>query len=483
MSRRTLVVGLATATCLTVSAATAYAADLPASEFPLGGPTAKSVSSLGQGVELFTLKAGKATDGYTVTILMPNGRDHGTLQDAELKAAEVEAAGETPSLQPMVKPQVSDGPAKEYFTVRVGLWSLKDKDEAAKTIKALKEAGIKSKLDFLGDDGVQTTGPWNMKVLMIDSRRFRGSYAASLGTSVAKRETTSSMAKAAGALAAVNGGFFNIHTLSALRGEPVGVSVVGGRLLSEAVPGRSALVLKGRTARVTEIKTTVAAVAQDSARVDVQGVNRNAGADEMVLYTEEWGAKTPNNGGADAVIDATGKIVRVRASGAAIPAGHRVLHASGIASDWLYQHAWEGWTMAFDTKVIDLRTGSALELSPDLHVIGGGVGLVRNGRVRVSAKRDGHDSVNMVLRRHPRTMVGVTRSGGLIVATVDGRKPGVTVGANMIEAAQLMRWMGAVQAINLDGGGSSAMVIGKKVVNKPSDGRERAVGDALLILP
>lgn len=45
-----------------------------------------------------------------------------------------------------------------------------------------------------------------------------------------------------------------------------------------------------------------------------------------------------------------------------------------------------------------------------------------------------------------------------------------------------MKWLGARDAINLDGGGSTAMVIGKKVVNHPSDGAERAVGDALLVL-
>ncbi|MFD2354874.1 phosphodiester glycosidase family protein [Nonomuraea ferruginea] len=111
------------------------------------------------------------------------------------------------------------------------------------------------------------------------------------------------------------------------------------------------------------------------------------------------------------------------------------------------------------------------------------MGLVRNGRTAITARRDGHDSVNMILRRHPRTLVGTTRNGSLIVATIDGRKPGITVGANFAEAAQFMRWLGATQAINLDGGGSTAMVVKGKVVNQPSDGGERAVGDALLVLP
>ncbi len=46
-----------------------------------------------------------------------------------------------------------------------------------------------------------------------------------------------------------------------------------------------------------------------------------------------------------------------------------------------------------------------------------------------------------------------------------------------------MRWLGATQAINLDGGGSTALFVDKKVVNRPSDGAERGVGDALLVLP
>jgi len=163
--------------------------------------------------------------------------------------------------------------------------------------------------------------------------------------------------------------------------------------------------------------------------------------------------------------------------------GTRVLHGNGVAADWLNQHAWQDWTVKIDTKVVDLRTKKALKLTPDLNVIAGGVGLVRNGKVKITAKADGHDSVNMILRRHPRTLLGVTKNGSLILATIDGRQPGITVGANFHEAAQFMRWLGARQAINLDGGGSTTMVVGDKVVNHPSDGVERGVGDALLVLP
>ncbi|MFC7105479.1 phosphodiester glycosidase family protein [Nonomuraea rubra] len=257
---------------------------------------------------------------------------------------------------------------------------------------------------------------------------------------------------------------------------------MGGKLLSEAVPGRSAVVLKGRTAKITELKSTVTAISQDGERVEVNGINRATTTDELVLYTEEYGAKTPT-GGVDAVIDATNKVVGLRASGGAVTAGMRVLHGNGVAADWLNEHAWQDWKVQIDTKLVDLRTKRALQLTPELNVVAGGVGLVRNGKVKITAKLDGHDSINMILRRHPRTLLGTTRNGSLILATIDGRQPGVTVGANFVEAAQFMRWLGATQAINLDGGGSTAMVVGNKVVNRPSDGAERAVGDALLVLP
>jgi exopolysaccharide biosynthesis protein len=491
MSRRTIAGGLAIAAALTLTTlpAASVAAEqasvrFPSAKFPLGTrpvPT-KTMTTVAQGIDLYDVKAGTSTDGYTVTVLMPSGRDYGTLPTAEAKAAEVEAIGETPSVQEVVRPSVADAPSQTVYMVRVGLWSFKDKKKAEEMAKKLKDGGLKVKVDYVGDDGLKTTGPWNVKVAMIDAKAFRGSYAASLGTSVAARETVSSMAKAAGAVVGVNGGFFNIHTAKALRGEPVGASVVAGRLLSEAVPGRSAVILQGRNAKITELKTTVTVVSQDGEKAAVNGINRAAAVDELVLYTEEYGAGTPG-GGTDAVIDANGKVVGLRASGGAVAKGTRVLHGNGVAADWLNQHAWQDWTVKIDTKVVDLRTKKALKLTPDLNVIAGGVGLVRNGKVKITAKVDGHDSVNMILRRHPRTLLGVTKNGSLILATIDGRQPGITVGANFHEAAQFMRWLGARQAINLDGGGSTTMVVGDKVVNHPSDGVERGVGDALLVLP
>ena len=85
--------------------------------------------------------------------------------------------------------------------------------------------------------------------------------------------------------------------------------------------------------------------------------------------------------------------------------------------------------------------------------------------------------------RHPRTMVGVNQAGTtLYVVVVDGRQPTLSVGMRCDEEAALMKNLGAWHAINLDGGGSTAMyVAGLGVVNSPSDGSERTVGNHLAL--
>lgn len=487
MSRR-LIVGLSVVTlAVTAIPAQAERATLtfPASAFPLGERAApvKDQRSVAQGVSLFSVQHGRSTQGWTVTVLMPNGHDDGSLTTAQAKAGEVEAAGFTPSIQKIVQPAAADAPAVERYVVRVGMWTFKQRAKADKVVKELKSFDLRAKTDYLGDDGLETTGPWKVRVLMVDPKVFRGSFKTSIGQTIAKRETTSSMSKLTGAIAGVNGGFFNIHTVKEIKGDPMGISVVGGRLLSEAVPGRSGLVVNGRKIRITELKSTVTATSSDGTRAEVRGVNRAPAADELVLYTEEFGTKTAADGGTEVVLNAQGRVIATRQAGGAVPRDASVLHGNGVMADWLLEHAMESATVRLDTKVIDLRTRRTVPLTPQTYVTGGGVGLVNNGRIRVTALADGQASVNMMLRRHPRTMAGITKSGGLILATVDGRVPGVTVGASMVEAAQLMRWLGAKQAINLDGGGSSAMVVGHKVVNQPSDGAERPVGDGLFITP
>jgi hypothetical protein len=79
--------------------------------------------------------------------------------------------------------------------------------------------------------------------------------------------------------------------------------------------------------------------------------------------------------------------------------------------------------------------------------------------------------------------VGATADGRLLVVVVDGGSPAYSRGMTLRELAELMQTLGAVNALNLDGGGSSEMVVNGLVASRPSDGQERAVSNALVVLP
>lgn len=107
--------------------------------------------------------------------------------------------------------------------------------------------------------------------------------------------------------------------------------------------------------------------------------------------------------------------------------------------------------------------------------------LVQNG-VNVALTSCDECSLN------PRTSVGITADNKLILMAVDGRQTGYSEGLTMTETANLIMGYGAVDAIDLDGGGSTTMVmnfyndaLASQVLNSPSDGTERAVGDNLAV--
>ena len=116
-----------------------------------------------------------------------------------------------------------------------------------------------------------------------------------------------------------------------------------------------------------------------------------------------------------------------------------------------------------------------------IHVIGAGPTLVKDGEIYVTADAEQFPP-DIRVGRAPRSAVGVTQYGDYIFAVVDGRQAH-SRGCTLTEWARILKYsFGAVEAINLDGGGSSELVFKGSVINSPSDGKERPVGDALTIL-
>jgi Phosphodiester glycosidase len=124
-----------------------------------------------------------------------------------------------------------------------------------------------------------------------------------------------------------------------------------------------------------------------------------------------------------------------------------------------------------------VRLGWSFGFRGVLDVIGGYPMLISNGVVVAKS------CTQSLCYRHPRTAVGIRADGRLMLVVVDGRRPGWSVGMTLVELANLMKYLGAVTAMNMDGGGSSTMVVKGVIKNKPSDGSERAVTNSVLVLP
>jgi exopolysaccharide biosynthesis protein len=105
--------------------------------------------------------------------------------------------------------------------------------------------------------------------------------------------------------------------------------------------------------------------------------------------------------------------------------------------------------------------------------------LLWQGTVRITAAEEVFFG-SAIPNVHPRTAAGRTADGHLIVLVVDGRQP-ESRGVDLVELAVIMRDLGAVDALNLDGGGSSALVVGGVPLNRPSGRTEqREVMSALV---
>jgi exopolysaccharide biosynthesis protein len=86
-------------------------------------------------------------------------------------------------------------------------------------------------------------------------------------------------------------------------------------------------------------------------------------------------------------------------------------------------------------------------------------------------------------RRHPRAAIGTDRRGRVHIVAVDGRQPAHSDGMTLQEFGDFLLAHGITDALNLDGGGSTTLVVGGRIVNRPSDTNgERAVSNALLVI-
>ncbi|CAM3476848.1 phosphodiester glycosidase family protein [Kibdelosporangium persicum] len=292
---------------------------------------------------------------------------------------------------------------------------------------------------------------------------------------VTKAEPLSTQASAKRAVAAVNGDFFDINNSNA----PQGAGIKSGTLVKSAQPGHNravgidaagigrvmevffegTLTLPSGTARLTQL---------NSAQIDTNGIG---------VFNPVWGTYSRDRATRGAtrvaeVIVQGDTVTQVRpAPGAdALPANGYALVGREAGADTLAAlKPGDKLTVRYSSRTSDGSTPKAL--------IGGNQLLLRDGQVVAP-----DDPL------HPRTAVGFSADGKkMFLLTVDGRQAPYLLGLNLKDMAAILKEMGAHNALNLDGGGSSTMLAREPgtteldVENTPSDGAERPVPNGLAL--
>lgn len=491
-------------------------------------PETRNVTTLAPGLTQTTITRGAPNQDFfwTAEVAVPSispdpdapASALSTQAQAQKVADKLTAANLTARVEHVQSPQLADAGGDLGYRVRVGQFG--SKADGSATIDQIKAAGYKASVIYTGWDGdagssENDRGPWNLQVLTIDPKEFHGDLTSSFGPNLEDRETTSQLSAAAGALAAVNGGFFTMDPAAGAPGDPAGTAVHDGKVLSEPVGDRPSLVLDKNGTSIQRLRWHGTVSAPGSAELPLDGIDRVPGlirncggnndtptnlplhdftctdANEIVDFTPDFGPTTPAGPGLEVLLDAQGTVTAVNHTrGTAVPAGGQSLQAIGTDVDKLAALAVPGKKLKVDTDLLT-EDGKTLTTSPTSDVVNGGPTLVQNGQLDVTAKRDGMVRTNdsnsffygWVHKRNPRTFAGVDTQGRTLLVTADGRQT-TSLGLSLNEEAHVAKSLGMVNAMNLDGGGSTTMVQRGQVMNSPSDPTgERPIGDAILLLP
>lgn len=296
------------------------------------------------------------------------------------------------------------------------------------------------------------------------------------------RERVSSIVKRLGALVGVNADYFP------WTGDPLGVMITGGELVSEPMDRAAIGFTASGQVIIDRVSFSGKIKSASGAEWPVRGINRSRGANEMVVYAPIYGKKSGCKDGIEFAIKFDGKIrhgvdisvvvasAPAIACGAEIPKDGALISAHGRAAEWVlkYLRLGDQVTLRFDIAAESGRSWDGV-----VEAVGGGPFLVRAGQIYIDASQERFKS-DMSSTRHPRTAAGVDDQGNLLLVTVDGRQS-ISQGATLSELARVMKNLGAVDALNLDGGGSTTLSVRGVIVNSPCEGLERPVANALLL--
>ena len=268
-------------------------------------------------------------------------------------------------------------------------------------------------------------------------------------STLAARSKISNIAKRENAIAAINGGYFKPQT-----GVPLGTLMINKKMYTGPIYDRVALGIfdDGYGMARVQLKSTVDT---NIGGLKIDNINQpRMLSTHTIVYTPDWGEYSPScpKYGMQIVVE-NGKATRVSYGANRIPQNGFVIVG-----------AEKNLNSIKDAKRYKLNIKINPEWKDVNHIISGGPYLIKNGDIYVDMSAQKLGSIG---GRNPRTAIGYTRDNHLIMLTADGRE-GASIGLTLVELANLMKELGCVNAMNLDGGGSTVMYVKGQVVNKPA---------------
>ncbi len=332
--------------------------------------------------------------------------------------------------------------------------------------------------------------PWSINVLTFDlTSPFLHLETVKAQNRIAGYEGTRSMAMRSDypghrVVAAINGDFF------AKGGIPINAQVINGQLVHSVYHNdKSTIGFYAGNNPFMAVVNFSGEVITPSFKYPIRAVNQTRKTNDLILYNSFYGDTTGTNKWGEEIKlrpltkwlmnDTTFCIAEKKENykgSMAIPDGGAVLSGNGLSATFLDQHIHIG-----DTLAVVLSLHPARERIEQL--TGGFPRIIRNGEdVSTPCFHAEGGKASFATDRHPRTAVGFSRdSRKMFFVVVDGRQV-YSKGMSLTELAGFMQSLGAFQAINLDGGGSSTLVVRNRIKNSPSDGHERQVANAWILV-
>lgn len=312
---------------------------------------------------------------------------------------------------------------------------------------------------------VDSRGMVTAYALDVDRNKFNLEFALAGGSISAGRARVKNIARSNNAVAAINGGYF------ASDGSLIGNTRLNGQTAGTTYFTRTALGFMADGSLKIAKSEYYGEIKLGDKIIYPSGINTERGANNTIVYNSLFGSYTGTNEYGMEYIVQKGKVIAINQANSYIPADGYVISVHGTAQD------------AFkDVKIgdsISFADTMGTEFEGAKTVIGAGPELLRNGTVHVTATEEQFPS-DIARGRAPRTAVGIKPDGKVILLVIDGRQSH-SIGATLAETAEMLQKFGAVNGYNLDGGGSSELVLQNETMNSPSDGSERPVGSALLV--